>query len=291
MSLGIAKIIDGEICINADSLMSGNDVVRHDVRKHCVLKCVLITQNVCLIYAGNIEPVSQLIKQVYSIGNFSFKKLVDIIFDNHQKYDKSTDYILAAYLNNTPFIVEIKDGILTKENQTSWVGSKRAFASFQEKFYTEKENSNNIRDTFRNSFKTILDMDEFPEIGSFLFTINTIQYNGLKLLNYQPRIEMNVTFSDTDLREMGYVDSSDSTRANGGFSVTYIPAVQKDNTGIGLHFGHVDFGLLFSPRIYGIYPKSFNNVSGSDFAKCAKDEGIILGGLVFDAENNILTKV
>ncbi|MCI5055925.1 MAG: hypothetical protein MRY83_07435 [Flavobacteriales bacterium] len=93
MSLGIVKIIDGKLQINTDSLMSGNDVVRTDERKHCILKCVLITQKICLIYAGNIEPVTQLIKGIYEKHKFTFRELVDMVLQNHRKYDLSTDYI------------------------------------------------------------------------------------------------------------------------------------------------------------------------------------------------------
>ena len=43
MSLCIAKIIDGDLCFNADNLFSGSGIARHDVVTDSVLKAMQIT--------------------------------------------------------------------------------------------------------------------------------------------------------------------------------------------------------------------------------------------------------
>lgn len=293
MSFCIAKIIDGEMYIHSDSLMSGKDVVRHNGEKDTILKAVLINHHLCLIYAGNIEVANALIQKIFQRDPMSYRQLIEMIYKNHVENEFVTEYIIASTINRTPRITEVKDNRINDKIQSAWVGSSIAFNSFQGHFDKMKNEYQVLSEAFSCAFSRVLTDREVPKVGGFHIKIqpiiNTERYQGNPMLmNYQSELIINSLVDDKFFKEHGYSDSKDSKKLNGGFAYTVIPSMTLEFPGFGIHFGHVNVGMLYVPKLYGIYPETFYNCTGHQFINLALERGIILRGLSMDNETSTL---
>lgn len=290
MSFCIAKIIDGQIFIHVDSLLTGEGVVRHQTEKDTILKAVLMNHQFCLMYAGNVEVANVLIKKIFELPRMPFKNLVNLILADHINNDLVTDYIIVTCFNRTPRIIEIKNSQL-KETQSSWIGSDIAFNSFQNHFITLKNENQPLSETFRNAFSRVIVDQNVPDVGGFHFSIQPITktkvYRGNPMLmNYPPQLIMHVVNIDF-LKKYGYIDSSDSKKSTGGFAYTILPSATFEFPGFGIHFGHVNVGMLYIPKLYGIYPETYYDCTGHQFVEIANQKGITLSGMTMDNETSI----
>lgn len=292
MSFCIAKIIDGKAYIHTDSLLSGDDVTRHMAEKQTILKAVLINHHLCLLFAGNVEVANALIKRIFQSFPMSLNDMKQMIYLDHIRQDLVTDYILVNTFNNKrPYITEIKNGVGKDRLTSSWIGSSEAFNSFQMHFDQQKKETTVLSEAFRSAAIKVIEHESIPGVGGFHFEVEPIQGSHIyvgnpMILNYSMVMHTVVIANYGTLDEEGFYTSDKSTKANGGFAHTILQSVTIEYPGVGIHFGHVDLGLLFVPKLNGIYPITFNNCTGPEFIESAKQKGVILAGSTVDNETN-----
>jgi len=292
MSFCIAKIIDNKIHIHTDSLLTGNDVVRHSLQKDSLIKAILINHSLCVSFAGNVSVAHDLISKINEVQPPSFQAFFNLVIEHHLRNDQCTDYIIASTFNNVPRLFEIKSGNFRDNLQTTWIGSKSAFGCFQEHFEQCKGVVGSLSSAFGNAFGKVLSDDRASDVGGFHISLG--QYCVEKatgkpqILNYENRIHMYEQFDEEFKKRNGFWSTGFSNVGDGAFCYSVLPVMTFKHPGVVLYFGHIKLGLLYSHKQFGFKPKEFPNCNSLQFAKKLKKFGVKLKGNAYEADGGVV---
>lgn len=288
MSLCIAKLIEGKIYINADSLVSGHDVVAHDIQRDSIMKAVLLNPQVCILFAGNVSVADNLLSLIHSNVPPKIGALISFIWEHQRKNDESTDYIIASTLKDHPRIIEIKDGRILQDVNTSWIGTKSGFSSFQKFYDVEKGKNTSLAEAFNSAFTKVMDDDSIKEVGGFRFSLTQYEVENVRgnplILSYENHMFFYSVLDDEFYEENGFWDTRLESKANGGFAYSTLPSKSVKTPGVGLYFGHVHLGLMFSYRHFGLVPGQYRNCSSLEFSKEVAKIGGRLQGMAYEGD-------
>lgn len=294
MSFGIAKILDGKLHIHADSLLTGEDVTRHNTQNDSVLKAVLINHQVSLIFAGNVPVANDLILKLSNKIPGKYNELIAAVYQHHMENDCLTDYLIGTTLTNGPRIVAIKNGQIDKDINSGWVGTIAAFNSFQSKYLELITNSTGVVSAFDTAFQSVLLDPQVPTVGGFQFSIESIKPKGIVgnpvFLNYKKVLRMETIVNEDFMKKHGYWDTNYATVGNGGFDYSILPSISIEYPGVGFHFGYVNLGMLWIPRKFGVWPQAYPNHDGDKFVKVAQKHGAILSGITMCSHESVMKK-
>lgn len=294
MGLCIAKIIEGEIMIHVDGLVTGESIRRHQFSKHTVLKAILLTQNICLLFAGNIEPMNVILELFYKRRGYRYGEIISFFQNQQMRYDNSIDFVLASHLPDCSEIVELKNGEVKRNMSSSWIGSIKAFNRFQEEWIKLNKIGIDKKRSFEKAFSAVIYDDAIAEVGNVKFSLKTYnnKFNQSRFFNYVPEISIYPSAQRTkvELDSFGIASSTSSTVENGGYAYTILPSNSLGQTGVGIYFGFTQLGMFYFPRKHGIEPIIFKT-SIEDFIKGIKKLGIEVRGVIFSNEGHQLKKV
>lgn len=292
MSFAIVKIIDNKIFIHSDTLITGSDIDRPNIENQTISKVALIHHQLALLFAGNVEVASDLIEELRVNLPKTITALITIICTHQKKHGFTTDYVVVTTIQNKPRIYEIKDGQVKDKVNSAWVGSKAAFNRFQSEFSKEKSKGINESISFSNAFRTVFEDDSIPDVGGFrLSLVQSTQQNLLgfpETINFTSEIYMANSINQNFWESYGYWNTIKSKVSEGAYSCSNIPSMAVKNAGVGLYFGYANFGMLFSFKSFGIYPKIFKHVSSINFANEAKKYGMHLVGQASEGEGSVV---
>lgn len=278
MSLCIVKIINGDLRINADSLLSGSGVRRHDIVTDSALKAILLSEKTCLCFAGNPDYITDVYEFIKVRPKIPLQPFTKLLHDLNVKSSGAVEFILAGYVNfDEPYIWEFKDGKV-QSTLSSWIGSKKGFDVFQTTYLSENESRRKdaVEHHFDKAFEAVINDDKVPEVGDFHFTVYTTRakqehFKRHKFLIYRSIVKIVAQLP----AGFGEVSTIMKTETNTNYAISYVPSKDLLNPGLGIHFGHVNYGFLFKPCA-DIKPIVYSNVNGAQFKEAARKEGIQL---------------
>lgn len=274
MTLIIARIYDKKICIDTDSKITGEEVVRHDPVQGR-LKALILDPKLCLCYAGNIsyadEAYHYFLKQ--STLGLDWNDYLQYLLQINLKSDNGTDFILAGFNGNIPLLFEIKDGAISSTQQ-SWLGDKSSFSAFQRLYQDEIDKKVEPIEAQSNSFRATLSSEISESVGGFHFSVmsNTKDYTDSStgeistVFEYRSRAELyndqpvKIKFVEKDK----WVSVPSGNAATGSFALSLCTSLPLQKPSLGVHFGHGNFGILFPPDNL-VSTEVYSNVSASEF--------------------------
>jgi hypothetical protein len=248
-----------------------------------VIKTVIVNPNLCVSFAGDIEPAEEAIKQIQP--NDDLSRVLKVLRD--KSHGNRTDFIVCTSSPDIK-IFEIKDTIC-KEIQNSWIGSTNAFNRFQGYFNNQIQDKKSgpssfikIEPTIGNSnlgkvsgaFDKVIDDSSVPEVDGFKVTV--IIENGIfkywgYIHNYMGLIELKI-----DPRMLGQkIPIGHGSAGDGSYMVNFFRSNSNHNNvaihilqgGLGIVYSRIDNGLL-RPKIF-----QMDEVDFIDFTKGTYDLG------------------
>jgi hypothetical protein len=250
-----------------------------------VIKTVIVNPNLCVSFAGDIEPAEEGIKLIQPGDDLT--RVLKLLRDKSSS--NRTDFIVCVS-NPDIKIFEIKDSIC-KEVQSSWIGSSNAFTRFQGYFYNQIQVKKDAPSSFikiepviakkdsdlskvSGAFDKIIDDPSVPEVDGFKVMVivenGVFKYRGY-LHNYMGLIELKI-----DPKMLGKeIPLGHGNADDGSYMVNFFNSNSNYNNvaihilqgGLGIVYSRIDNGLL-RPKIFQL-----DEVDFVDFTKETYDLG------------------
>jgi hypothetical protein len=241
-----------------------------------VIKTIIINSNLCVSFAGDIEPAEEGIEQIRP--NDDLPKILKLL--RNKSIGNKTDFIVCS---STPEvkIYEIKDSNCS-EVQSSWIGSQNAFNRFQGYLHNQIQGGQssffNIEPSLTKeaselgkisgAFDKVIDDPSAPEVDGFkvrvVFQEGKFKYQGY-LNSYLGQMEMK--FDQSMIGQKIYIGHG--TSREGSYTVNFFNSNSNFNH-VGLHILQGNLGIVYSRTDNGLLrPKIFqmDEVDFVDFAK------------------------
>jgi len=282
MTLVISRIIEKSIHIHSDTRITSPNIFKNNPLAG-LLKSVILHPFICLSFAGNVIPAQEAIASFFTNKISDLDSLLNMLLATHQKANQATDFGVASCINKQPRLFEIKNGTIV-ETSSFWLGDTDGFNHYQHEFHTmNKSLSTQIK--MREAFKNTLDSSDIKTIGDFHISASldfSICNPPHPVFLYDEKIEINVSEKQT----ISYAQGKRSviplgTTHGGSYGISYLTSVSPDFHGVGIHFTHGNFGIIYCPQINHTSATLIRNVSGAGFAEEAyRKYNIPLRGLV-----------
>jgi len=274
MTLIVSRIIENKIYIESDSKITGEFVVRNNPLDS-KLKALILAPKLCLCYAGNISYAEQAYQYFVekSQNKLDWNHYLEYLLKLNKESNDGTDFILAGYNGFKPLLFEIRNKKITQVQQ-SWIGDKKSFYSFQEYYQSEIEGNTEPKVALGNAFRKVLNNEISESVGGFHFSIksNDKDYTDSSTGNISTVFEYikkgeSYLGRPTEIKiieknKYESIPSGDSS--SGSYSLTHCTPLPLQESCIGVHFGHGNFGIFYPPKDL-INRKVYPEVSATEF--------------------------
>lgn len=174
MTLVVCKRIANELVIHSDSKVIDDfsNGIESQLRQHKplsgLLKTVILHPHVALSFAGQSEYATRFLSDFLKTqpNEWNTPKLLFTLLNIHKASNSEIDFIVCTCDARKPSISVIKDGKLTVDVESAWIGSQPAFNFFQEIFHSDTRLDNEF-ERARAAFKAVIENDELREVGHF----------------------------------------------------------------------------------------------------------------------------
>lgn len=250
MSIIIAKI-ENQDCIflsdtkvsidNGDKSVTGGNKIRLAPNQG-VLKVNIINPRICVAYAGDVEPATNII-QSFVIEKPT--KLEDILNFFKKKINKTkcdVEFIIGIiHDNELPLLYKI-DNSTIESGKSFWIGNKSAFNEFQS-YFLNSENTESIIENATESFRKLINNNEIETIGDF--NISASYNKKLKAFIYDWRAEGYGGYNKLHLEKNKPKVLTEGSVEEGAFVVNNLISNNTGKPAVCLYFPKGEIGFLF----------------------------------------------
>lgn len=129
-------LCDTKICLEGAIELNWNTEARHQLQKYGIAKTIILNQSTCLSFTGNkIERVYDLLSWLENNSPCEVDDFVSKALDVHRCSADINDIefliTLKESANHALEIVSIKNGVLSRNCDSAWIGSYEAFHYLQ----------------------------------------------------------------------------------------------------------------------------------------------------------------
>lgn len=259
-----------------------------------VVKTVILNENLCVSFAGEIEPAELALKEINISTDTN--SILHLLEKFHHFSKGETEFIFCIGKPDLT-IYEIKNGIVQETNQ-SWIGDKAVFENFQksilahptkeqrqEKVETPLQNSktnqptititemnltfevsqnSSILSKLSSAMDNVIDNDSISSVGGF--KVNVIYDNKFFYNGYIKNYRQNVTMTGYGSQVIGH-----GTAQDGSYSINFIGG-SSDFKSVALHVSQGNFGIVYTRTDYGLLKPVILNFDEVDFSDEIQDK-------------------
>ena len=257
MSLIVAKQVGNNILVVSDTKLSDSRlekkyIVSNDNPKDGVLKAVIISEKICVCFAGKREDARDAYKKINPKQTVS--EILETLLYYNRLFSGSTDFILCSNID-VPCIYEIKNGNIIPTSN-AWIGDHNAFEKFQNYFHRGNNNdisansisliSGHVEDPFSkalNAMDCVIKDDAIHTVGGYRVSLSIrdskFQYDFYMDTHFAPKT---ITLKAGEFFPLGH-----DTAASGGYTLTFIGASQ-DYKYVAFHIKQGNVGVLYAEK-------------------------------------------
>jgi hypothetical protein len=263
MSLIIVKQEKDMIYIAADTKLTYEGIENHPEQKMAspgegVIKATLITSNICICFAGDIEGVDELIS--FCRGIKDLLRILKALLEFHLSCSGRTEFILAVSQHPFYRIFEIKD-LQKIESKSSWIGSKKGFSEFQ-RYWMEGLSAHptmGLDFNMGEGFRKVMESNVDETVNGFLISVS----NEHGVFDYKSKMQISIV---PQVLPPGYSTIGHGPPQKGGYSVHFFPP-SRDFTVLPIHVLQGNFGVIYKAKNGGLlWPEVIPNVDEQAFA-------------------------
>jgi hypothetical protein len=291
MSLIVARKEGNQIAIVSDTKLT---YPNHEIKgqkespKEGILKTIILSTNLCVSFAGEIEHAENALREIEN--NCNFNEVVEILYKYHKISNHQTEFLVCS-ANPNPIIHKIKDNE-SKEVQTSWIGDRDAFNSFQESMMgtkkgTKSENQNqtkskagivitemdlsfevdmqvNLFSKMSSAMDAVIENENIASVGGFKVTV--IYKEKFNFGKYGKLYRGNVELFGNSSHVIGHGSANE-----GAYSINFIGS-SNDYKTVALHVRQGNFGLIYTRKNYGLLRPALFQFDEVDFIDYVKEK-------------------
>jgi len=296
MTLIMARIVENNIYIESDSRITDPKVVRQDPL--CgLLKSLIIHPFVCLSFAGIVFFAEKAIDTFFKGKNWDIDSLLAMLLSVHQESGNQTDFILASIMMRRPVLYKISEGVI-EGSVNAWIGDYKGFRFFQETFGSLADDIS-MQSRMQTAFKTVIenparwhkDSKTTPSIGDFHISIY-LDYEicpSHPVFLYCMKTEIVVVEPQLiKFKRKGELHPIPfGTTKGGAYGISYLRTVNPSYHGVGIHFFHGNFGVIFCPQL-GFQAQVIAKVNSKEFVSVIKERyNIQLNGFIMNSPTSL----
>lgn len=287
MTLVINKIIEGQIYVHSDTRVTqlfNGEFLRKEPPLSGILKSIIITPEICISFAGNIDHAHSALEKIFSDQIFDLSHLKILLLCVHVEENEEIDFSIATTLGGGQ-LIQIKDGEIKENLQVVWLGEKSAFESYQGRYLDGLKGLENLgadelskltNDAFEQTLHS--EVTQTQSVGDYHISIRTKDDE----LRYQMKFKIDIGPQEIKIEKPGeWTDIPLGNAENGSYGESYLVSETTGKPAIGIHFIHGNFGILFFPGISrnAILIKGVK--WGNEFtARVLEEYGVRLGGII-----------
>jgi hypothetical protein len=236
-----------------------------------VLKAILLTPEVCVAFAGNVNGGVEAVRRCAegAAGGFNLEEAESALLDAHCAAGQETDFLIAV--RRPASISRVRAGDIERGLPTAWIGDHAAFAEYQERYLSapiselppgvgNRREELEIGARMSHAFGGMIRDGAIATVGEAEISI-TPQWDGLR-------------YAHSATAMIGHTQQIPSgvpariqfgSAAQGGFTYTVGVPAEAGVGAVGLHFFQGRFGLLYHPTVLGPRPEPFPNATSEEF--------------------------
>ncbi|MBP8594725.1 MAG: hypothetical protein KBI35_09965 [Ruminococcus sp.] len=219
------------------------------VENYGFLKSVIIGPTCCISFAGNNTKYAQrLLTWIFEKRIVSDKDMLEKAMQLHlEAIADDIEFIICSSDTGEPCIYCIKNGIMSKNVSSAWIGSPIAFSKMQELRLTQEETKKQIHSSTLDLFNRVICECEDDSVGGFVIQC---KYNGNEFI-YPWRYETSV--SKPRIVHPGESIQLFDTAQNGGYAVCF----RESKEDVIIDFDQIDISIIYTSRYR--YDEDINN--------------------------------
>lgn len=297
MSLIVARKDGHKIGIVSDTKLTYPNHETKNLKtspKDGVVKTVILSENLCVSFAGEIEPAELALKEINNSTDTN--SILHLLEKYHHLSKGETEFIFCIGKPDLT-MYEIKNGIVQESNQ-SWIGDKDAFDKFQKSIIAPPTNEQRqgkdeptLKDTKTNqpsititemnltfevsqnssilsklssAMDNVIENDSISSVGGF--KVNVIYDNKFIYNGYIKNYRQNVTMTGIGSQVIGH-----GTAQDGSYSINFI-GCSSDYKSVALHVSQGNFGIVYTRTDYGLLKPVILNFDEVDFSDEIQDK-------------------
>ncbi len=284
MSLIVARKDSKGLYIVSDTKLTSPDNWEFSERqknnpKEGAIKTVIIGNQYCISFAGNIDYADQVLQKINITHNTA--DIIQMLLKQHNLSEQATDFIFCVGISD-PLIYEIKNGSVAPVI-SSWIGSQAAFNKFQTCMLGTNEaisqtsfisiaeaTGTDLFQKMSTAIDSVIQDETIPEVAGFKIRVH---FDG-KRFNYMGYLDS--YFSNKtivlDMSKTFHIPLTHANAADGGYTINFFNS-KTDFNYVGLHIKQGNFGIVYSKKDEGLlYPVLFENIDELDFLDFVKEK-------------------
>ncbi|MCF3936106.1 hypothetical protein L1787_22195 [Acuticoccus sp. M5D2P5] len=171
MTFAVCKRVGNELCVHADSPLPADVIAKFEAnfRQSSILagllETVILHPHACLSTAGRTVETTEFLKHYFAgePADWDTPRVLRALFDIHMTSRKTCEFILCESIRRVPRVFVIKGGSIEKDVPNAWIGSPRAFTTFQTAY--DMAETPDIWEKLRASFRAVAEEDERAKGG------------------------------------------------------------------------------------------------------------------------------
>ncbi len=171
MSLVVAKIVNEAVVLVSDTKVGDPTSSRpgHSLLKGS-LKAVLINPELCIAYAGSVEPALSAIRAVHrSHGQAVPREGIIALLLQTNESSKDNTHFIAAFAGTAPSLWRIRNGAIETDILDAWIGDSEGFEAYQVEFARQRDDPFSMAATAR-----LASLEEEIRAANPVFPIGTL---------------------------------------------------------------------------------------------------------------------
>lgn len=265
MTLVVCRKDNEDVFIHSDSKVldefgpSNERSLRQNSMLGGLLKTVILHPHICLSFAGSSPHATDFLRDFFKedIGNWNTPRLIEKLLSIHQASSHQCEFILCEVVERSPRISVIKNGSISINQVSAWIGSQPAYNSFQAAFHSS-DASIPLNERMRGAFRVVLEDETISEVGHFhieAYLEHNITNTGNagggpdSVFLYDFKSEWDTGNQVFHLPGNARTALSMGDAAHGAYGISYFRSLSTKRHGVAMHFPHANLGLLMCPQI------------------------------------------
>lgn len=287
MSIIIAKIenkncyfiSDTKVSIDtADKSVTGDSKIRL-APEQGVLKIHILTNRICVAFAGNVELCTSIIHSFIKNSPRTLDGILNYFKDNLEDNDDNSAFIIGLMFdNNIPNLYKITKGEI-EEGKSFWIGEPKAFSEFQEIFVPDNSDNSIVNKTSQ-AFTRLVESTSVNTIGDFIISAY-YNHEGQSFF-YEERLQSYSGYRHIHVEKDKPQTLDEGTVYEGAFTVTNLISNRSIKPAIAIYFTKGQLGFLYFPISTSnkeIRPQIITNVTKEELTELVlREYGIQLIG-------------
>lgn len=284
MSLIVARKSGNQIAIVSDTKLTFPNHETKNLKENPsegVIKSIILTDNVCISFAGEIEQAEEAFAEIDEKN--SFEEVIEILYKHHTISKQKTEFLVCSG-KPEPLIHKIKNGE-SKTVHSSWIGDIQAFNCFQANLMGTKKTSkkqnkisnksipgvhlsgidlsyeidmkNELFSKMSSAMDEVIEDSSIKSVGGFKVII--VFKETFDFIKYGKLYRGNVNIPLAGGHAIGHGNAEE-----GAYSINFIGA-SNDKQIIGLHILQGNFGIVYKRKNKGLLIPEILNYDEVDF--------------------------